>query len=233
MNPQLTIWIVLIWTGFCQLSTSCGPASTESPSSLFSGGIRKGQLKGYVVLNQIIHERLLQQVPHQPHFSLGSYVGIRGTQLRGLALLFGGFSGVGPANRYRNGIPNPLNTLLWDLVLTAFAKDCSKQCRLSPDPLGADDDTNLPPFILNEVTKSTLMALCAWPNRGGPHGTESSMNQLWDLLMGPNDLDEEKTAWKDFFLKKDSPFANKGAEETVATMLRLILLNPYFILEVD
>ncbi len=64
----------------------------------------------------------------------------------GLPVLLGGFSGEGLQNDFRNGTPNAMNILLWQIVLSKFAGDVATSCGTDNNPvsLGYSDLDGLP-----------------------------------------------------------------------------------------
>ena len=128
---------------------------------------------------------------------------------------------------FESGIPNPMNSMLWELIFNSVAEDISSLCL--PDKTNRTPRANSSIESLNPEVYSNLERICAWPNPLAKN--EALMMQIWFSVMGYDAPEAEFSAWKGYFLSSDSVFVNKSGQETLAAMLATILLNPYFLLE--
>lgn len=206
------------------LATVTACSEIESPSQLKAGGNRVGEYKGYVAINRIIQTRFLEPGATSSSFAIGHYLGEYSSEIGGLSALLGGFSGEASSNDFRNGRPNSLNILLWQIALSNLAKDVAFSCRGSgaPQSLGGRYPYN-PPFA------ARLKPLCSWPSPEVKQ--EATLLNLWQAVMGFDAPKEEYDAWRDYFLNPTSPFANASRDESIKAMFRSMLLSPYFLLE--
>lgn len=209
---------VIAALGLVFFSTNGCHGERQESSTLKSLGNRTGQLRGFIAINQAIRDRMLADDPTSQFFSVGSYIGQGGTNLEGVSVILGGFTGIGPANRFRNGQPNAMNLLLWDRALTGFAKSLSFVCVTN-----SFSGVNVKPEF-----SAQLVRLCTWPS----DDAKAVMNNVWDTAMGLNDFDTEKDEWKEFFQSDSSPYKDATSFETVEAMLRAVFLHPFFLLEV-
>lgn len=168
-----------------------------------------GEYRGYVAAQNLLAERLLLEGQPDRPFSFYPYTDNQG----GLLNLLGFYQSTGE-NSFRNGQPNAINTLVWQLVLQGFANDLADHCRGQSS------------LLLQPVFQSTLATVCRWP---APEAQEeSTMRMLWLSVMGYDAPEEEFLAWRDFFLR--SSYAAKPAAEAVPALLFSILYNPHFLL---
>jgi hypothetical protein len=187
-------------------------------STTASGGRRVGGFKGYVVIDQQLRQRVVS--PDRADLHLSRYLGSYNDEFSGLVALLGGFAGPGGSSEFRNGDPNAMNMLLWELALGALAGDIAKNCA---PPLA---EGTVP---LSSSFAARLAPLCSWPDASAK--TEANLQALWTGLMGFSAPPTEFAAWRDYFLGADSPYAQTPAAEAVEAMLTGIMLNPHFLLE--
>lgn len=163
-----------------------------------------GEYRGFVAAQNIIAERLMAGP-----FMFYDYVGSQ----YGLLNLMGYYDPNGE-NAFRNGEPNAINTLIWQMALDAFAKDMAGHCE------------GRSRLLLQPLFQSTLATICRWP---APEAqSEPAMRMLWLSVMSYDAPEEEYLAWRDFFLR--SSFASRPASEAVPALLFSILYNPHFLL---
>jgi len=126
--------------------------------------------------------------------------------------LLGTWSNFGTEHGFRNGVPNPLNMVLWHVTLSRFAAAIGDSCAA-------------PRIALNAEFRATLARLCAWPAAEAKR--EPAMLAFWLALMGYNAPESEYVAWRDFFRRE---YAGRPASETIAAMTLAITMNPHFLL---
>lgn len=177
-----------------------------------AAGPGEAEFRGYVRTNTILRERLFKP---GSNFELGAYVGQQyagyGTNLLDLlGTQKNGFAG----GRFRNGIPNSLNMLIWHMLFTRLAGDVAKLCE------GKND------LEFNDRLLGSVRPFCGYPE--GRSDWEESLFQLWMTIMAFDAPLSEFQAWRVFWV---SPEARglKG-EEAVEWMILSILNNPYFLL---
>jgi hypothetical protein len=114
------------------LAVACKTMRSDD-SSLQSGGVATGELRGFANLGQQIQERLFDATDADTQ-----RLEIEHTAGPGIAevrFLLGAFSGAGERRQYANGQPNPLNVLLWHQILAQLADKLAAKC---DDDLDAD-----------------------------------------------------------------------------------------------
>ncbi len=131
----------------------------------------------------------------------------------GLDGLLGSWSSFGSEHAFRNGTPNALSMVIWQVTLTNFAQSLGKWCET-------------PSLTFANQFAWTLGRLCAWPRAEATD--EAVMLSFWVSLMGYSAPREEYEAWRSFFLT--SSYAQKPAREVIPAMALAITLNPYFLL---
>lgn len=193
---------------------SCGPAGQPDISKLASGGIPIGQFRGYESISEVVKQRLLDPLdPSTDVFELGIFLGTRDAQ--SLPALLGAFSGDGPENTYRNGIPNAMNTAVWYLVAQRLSKQMSSYCTDPAPVFGAD--YKLSPEVVLLVQK-----VCQWPAT-----SDDDLGLYWDRVMGAFAPPSEREAWL-ALLGELRPLEAIGGETVLKLGSETLLLNPYF-----
>ncbi len=162
--------------------------------------------KGDYVIGKTLEERLM---PDGKTFNFDQY-----TSDPGLSYLLGVWDDFGTQHVFRNGLPNPVNTLVWYTSLSSLADDLAANCGPAPK------------IVSNAEFAKALSAICQWP--AATAKTDSAMLGFWIALMGYDAPESEYDAWKSFFLT--SSYQNRPAPETVKAMTQAILLNPYFLI---
>lgn len=222
MRVSVTLLNAIFFMGI--LTAGC--SRSDQGSETKAGGNRVGEYRGYVAINQIIRTRFFESKDLSNSFFLGRYVGSYSDTFEGLPILLGGFSGEGLHNDFRNGTPNGMNILLWQIVLSKFADDVAASCGTDNNPVYLGYSYS---FKYNSQLAARLKPLCTWPSATAKE--EDNLLQLWLSVMSFDAPKEEYEAWRDFFLASTSPFANGSNKDVLKAMLRAMLLNPYFLLE--
>jgi len=165
-----------------------------------------GEYRGYIAAESLISERLLLE---GAPFSFSTY----SNGQRGLLNLLGFYESDGE-NSFRNGQPNSINMLMWQMVLQGFASDVAAHC------------TNQSRLLFQPVFRSTLDTLCRWPSPEAQD--DATMRMFWLSVMSYDAPEEEYLAWRDFFLR--SSYVSRPASEAVSALILSILYNPHFLL---
>lgn len=126
--------------------------------------------------------------------------------------LLGTWSTFGTEHTFRNGVPNSLNMLIWQVSLSAFAEAMAQTC-------------SAPRLALHEAFMSTLRKLCAWPDDAA--SSESVLEAFWLGVMGYSATPQDFAAWRDFFR---ASYAERPAADTIKAMTLAITLHPSFLL---
>lgn len=202
---------------------ACRESESESLSQLKAGGNRVGEYKGHVAINQIIQTRFLEPGVTSRSFAIGRYLDDYINESTSLSALLGRFSGEASTNEFRNGRPNSLNMLLWQIALSKLATEVALSCR------DANAPQNLGLYPYNASFAARLKPLCSWPSPEAKQ--EAKLLDLWQAVMGFDAPKQEFDAWRDYFLAPTSPFANASRDDSLKAMIRSMLLSPYFLLE--
>lgn len=223
MNPfkifMVRLSLVLFLVLNLSLGVSLSSCTRDSASSTIKvAGGRVGQFKGQMAVTKILVARLFQH--SEIGFGFSSYLGFNDSLIE----IMGGYSEIGPANDFRNGTPNALNMLLWQMVISGMSEDLASSCG-SPSLLARGSSS----YKFNESFAGRLNALCAWPNPEVKN--ETNFLNLWWAVQGFDAPREEFEAWRDFFLSSSSPYANATHKEALTAMFKTMLLSPYFLLE--
>lgn len=221
---KMRVSAVLLMTLFSMAPITTGCSRPDQASEVKSGGNRVGEYRGYVAINQIIRTRFFVSEDSSKSFSLGRYFGEYYESDSGLSTLLGGFSGEALNNDFRNGTPNAMNILLWQIAFSGFAGDVAAYCGTDYNPVYLGNSIKY-----NDPFAARLKSLCAWP--AAEAKTEENLLKLWLAVMNFDAPREEFEAWRDFFLASNSPFANAPPKDAIKAMLRAMLLSPYFLLE--
>lgn len=168
-------------------------------------GANVGEYRGHVEIQNRISERILLNNP----FFLGTYADGQ----TGLLSLLGEHSSNGE-NSFRNGRPNSINMLIWQLVLNGFVMDVQAGCAGNSK------------LLFSPSFQQVLRTMCEWPSSSAQ--SESSMRLLWLSLMSYDAPEEEFLAWRAFFLH--SSFAGRPSSEALPALLLAIVYNPHFLL---
>ncbi len=126
--------------------------------------------------------------------------------------LLGTWSTFGAEHSFRNGVPNALNLMIWQVTLSRFAHEVGQSCTTRRLALH-------PRFI------ATLRRLCAWP--AAEAKDEGVLLDFWTSVMGHDASPDEFVAWRDFFVRE---YRDRSAADTVAAMTLAVTMNPRFLL---
>jgi len=173
------------------------------------------QYLGYTVINQNLRERIMTP---DSTFNLGKYLGENRSEPRangGLLALLGTYVGGDLDAGFRNGDPNPMNSILWYVALGGLARDFAKQCDTPP--------SDLP---LSPEFKTVLMKFCTWPN--GAQLTDDQLYSFWNSLVGFDAPNDEFQAWRDF--ARSPEMVAMPAKAAIQSLGLAALFNPYFLL---
>jgi hypothetical protein len=183
--PLLIAWLALLLV----------PASAMAQSA---------QFKGWAAVSRELSTRLARQ---GQSLDLDEFL-----PSRSMDELLGTWTTFGTEHRFRNGVPNALNMMIWHVALSGFAKAVGQSCTT----------TRLP---FNRRFVAILRKLCVWPAPAARE--EGVLLAFWTSVMGYNASEEEYAAWRDFFLAE---YADQPAADTIAAMTFAITMNPSFLL---
>ena len=204
---------------FSLLLSSSSCSRTKDSSEIKAAGNRVGEFKGIVATNKILNTRLFKQGGNF-QFDVSLYL----DRQTSLIELLGVYSNIGPLNDFRNGTPNSLNMLLWNLVFSGLSKDIAESC--GTPQLVIEGSIKID---YNQSFAERLGALCKGPVLDLKN--EESLLNFWWSVEGFDAPREEYLAWRDFFMSPQSPYANAPSKEAIQAMLKTMFLNPYFLLE--
>jgi hypothetical protein len=167
----------------------------------------EAELRGYTQVTQILKERLFQA---DSDFELSQFIG-DAAELGNLMDLLGTYkNGFTAGGRFRNGAPNPLNTLIWHLMFYGLAEQAASLCH-SQTSLGFNDHfrQSLAPFCEAEFSP-----------------TEEELSQFWLAVMSFDAPATEYFEWRDYWL------ANQDFQGStrILWMMISILEHPHFLL---
>jgi hypothetical protein len=182
------------------------------PIMAFAAGPGEAEFRGYVRTNNLLRERLFKP---GSDFELGAYVGQHyagyGTNLLDLlGTQKNGFAG----GRFRNGIPNSLNMLIWHMLFTRLSADVAHLCAGSAN------------LDFNASFASAVLPLCGFPI--GQAVWDERLFQLWLKVIAFDAPLAEFEAWRAFWTS--SAAAGLSGPEAVEWMMLSLFNNPYFLL---
>lgn len=169
--------------------------------------------RGYAAIEQTVTDRLLAD---GTGFSFRRYLKSTDTKVEAKALLdlLGTYDETSGSDQFKNGDPNSVNMLLWQLLLEAMGQELSLRC------------SHTGTLHLNPVFQAAIDPLCQWPAPSAK--TDSALRGFWTAVMGYDAPEEEFLAWEQFALT--SSYAGKPAAEAVPILFFLVAYNPYFLL---
>ena len=126
--------------------------------------------------------------------------------------LLGTWSTFGTEHQFRNGYPNSLSMMIWQVALSSFADAMGQSCLR-------------PQLTFHPAFAATLGSICRWPAVGAQ--SDDTMRAFWQAVMGYNARESEYSAWRDF-IRRD--YAKRTAAEAVGAMTLAITLHPSFLL---
>lgn len=126
--------------------------------------------------------------------------------------LLGTWSSFGSEHTFRNGVPNPLNMMIWRVALTGFAEAVAASC-------------TTPRLAFDKTFQATLSALCTWP---APLArSDEVLRAFWIGIEGYDAPESEYVAWRDFIRQT---YANRPASEALRAMTFAATMHPSFLL---
>ena len=172
---------------------------------------------GYLAMESRLNDRLAD--PENPLALTIFLAGYRANFVPPLGQLLGYQAGDGLEADFRNGDPNGVNMLLWQLVFNGVANDLASLCS-NPESLslGWQAQGNLRELIQDR--------LCEWPDPVARN--QEALVALWLEIMHYDAPPSEFFAFVDFFLSPD--YESATAEEFIHDATMAIFLNPYFLL---
>jgi len=165
---------------------------------------QSGQFKGWAAVSRELSTRLAAQ---DQSLDLDEFL-----PSKSMDELLGTWTTFGTEHRFRNGVPNALNMMIWHVALSGFAKAIGQSC-------------TTPRLPLHRRFVAILRKLCAWPAPAAKK--EGVLLAFWTSVMGYNASAEEYAAWRDFFLRE---YADQPAVDMIAAMTFAITMNPSFLL---
>lgn len=198
--------------------SSCKSPVSDSTSDLEAAqvaGNQIGQFKGLRSISDVLSSRLMEGSNFNLITSIKNNDGYRD-----LEPILGAFNGVGIKNKFSNGIPNPLNSLLWSTLLKNFAAEItSRSCdffRIN------DEAVNIIGKCFTSKTQASDEDQPVW---------EENPKALWTLLMQQDAPPTEYQAWIEWLKSKEFNAAYQTKYERLQAAISAITLNPYFLLE--
>ena len=214
-TEQLKVWRTgLAIAVVATMLTGCA-ATGGDRSAVASAGVSVGQLKGYKNVNAQVRTRLFEPAS--------------ATNVQLSALLPGGSSlqtymGAFSAGdgELINATPNAVNTMLWDLALTALGDRISQLCATP-----SSNTIALPgaQAVLKTDLAAALHGLCA---DGLAGSSDAALDLIWTRVIAFDGTDEEEQAWM-AFAKQSAPVA-ADKKPWIRGILRAMFLNPYFLI---
>ncbi len=170
--------------------------------------------RGYAAIEQTLTDRLLAD---GANFSFKSFY-LKSTDpnvnANSLLSLLGTYDEDSGSDQFKNGDPNSVNMLLWQLLLQLAGQDIAARCQGKGH------------LRVNPVFQAALTPLCKWP---APEAkADEALRAFWVSVMGYDAPEEEFLAWEQFALT--STYAAKPAAETLPILFFLLAYNPHFLL---
>jgi hypothetical protein len=162
------------------------------------------QFKGWAAISRELSTRI---APADEPLDLGEFL-----PADDMEDLLGTWSTFGTEHTFRNGVPNALNLMIWQVTLSGFANAVGETCKKDR-------------LVLHPRFSETLHTLCKWPDAAAKD--EAVLQGFWMGVMGHNAGEDEYIAWRDFFL---SEYGGRKPGETIAAMTLAITMNPRFLL---
>jgi hypothetical protein len=132
----------------------------------------------------------------------------------GLNELMGSWEAHGSEHQFRNGLPSPLNMVLYNAVMSELAENIGASCEEAQ-------------LDFNETFLQILQDLCSWP--ASTASNDVVLQQFWIAVMGYGAPEAEFWEWRSFVLRPET--RSLPAAEVVESMTLAITLNPYFLLQ--
>src|SRR6185437_16949201 len=121
--------------------------------------------------------------------------------------LLGSYDDNSGNDAFRNGDPNALNMLLWQMLLQLTTSDIASHCK---------KEEKLP---YSAFFQSVIDPLCDWPSPAAK--TEDHLRNFWLALMGYDAPEEEFLAWEKF--ATTSSLAEKPASDALPALFFLVV----------
>jgi hypothetical protein len=126
--------------------------------------------------------------------------------------LLGTWSTFGSEHTFRNGAPNALNMMIWQVALSGFADAVAASCAK-------------PRLAFNEMFQATLRSACTWPSTEAR--SDGVLQAFWIGIAGYDAPESEYRAWRDFLRRT---YAERPAVEAVRAMTFAATMQPSFLL---
>jgi len=162
------------------------------------------QFKGWAAISQELSTRI---APAGEPLDLGEFL-----PADDMEDLLGTWSTFGTEHTFRNGVPNALNLMIWQVTLSGFANAVGESCEKDR-------------LVFHPRFDAVLHKLCAWPAPAAKD--EAVLLDFWLGIMGHNAGEDEYIAWREFFLTQ---YRDRKPAETIAAMTLAITMNPRFLL---
>lgn len=123
-------------------------------------------------------------------------------------------------NIFKNGAPNALNYLLWNITFRNLSRELSYIC--TPRPNGDVRKLYMKP---KQEFESVILNICAWDKQ-----KKIALESLWDSAMSYG-FPEEKTRWLNYFVNKSKQELTTTQQHHLQTILISVWMHPKFLLE--
>lgn len=204
------------------LQSACGRkkhSQTPPPDSqqIELNSVSGGSLRYYKDIEKILHDRLLRDTASQ--LNLGGYLAedrndfdniVQLERPGGLLSLLGSYSGTGLLQSYSNATPNPLNMMLWLIILEGFANDLAQLC----------SGENI--YEWKSSLETTIKKLCQSSSE------VEAWEQLWQLVLRSDGTQRDQQLW----IEQNHPQnATEDFSVHLKKMLLSLLYSPTFLLK--
>jgi hypothetical protein len=194
----------------CLSFFACKRRSTPE-SDLFNNARPVGSYKGVAAVENIIRQRIWKE----DYFRLGSYLGDSGDD--GISLLLGSYDGATGLARLHNPTPNPVNTMLWAILMDKFAAEVVHLlCQGGVDPR------------IEYHFGQAAIYFC--DNTDITEDDSKRLQALWLRVMRYDAPQSEMQAWISEVQSNRGVFASKLEHRKIKTLLQSLLMHPYFLL---
>ncbi len=188
------------------LLIACGPrnGAEENASDLRVAGRRVGGFKGLGEIEIILNERLS---------SAGNKIQM--SYLLGPALnaLLGAFTEGTTTSQFEAAAPNPVNVLLWDILMEKTAG------QISQFSTGNYLDEGIT-RAMGEIEKSPVDA-----------DASTSLRDIWQVVMRYDAPESEREAWLTAIQQPDTDWRKAEGRYRTQAVLQSLFMHPYFLLE--
>jgi hypothetical protein len=203
--------VIRPWMLFALAVAGCSSTAESEipePAAEQSAGAR---YRGYEAVQNHVRSTLID--PSAP-FELHAYLGANGETL---SYLLGRSDGFGVQYELVNATPNPMNMLVWRLMMSSFANDLAASCP------GATRPSTMPeaPLVLDARARPIVHALCAWP------ADDAAIGAAWDLVMGHRAPRDEREP----FIAYARALGNRSAADALPSLWSGIFLHAAYLLD--